>query len=65
MSGKFPDDKKEKRSQTLKISTENQTGEQPPLNNEKKRTAVFTLLKCATGTKSSSFPISNSSSGIS
>ena len=31
MSGKFPDDKKEKRSQTLKLRTENQTGEQPPL----------------------------------
>lgn len=37
MSGKFPDDKKEKRSQTLKISTENQTGEQPPLNTERRK----------------------------
>ena len=67
MSGKFPDDKKgKKKSQMHKISTEKQTGEQPPLTNEEKRKrSVFTLLKCATGTKSSSFPISNSSSGIS
>ena len=45
MSGKFPDDKKEKRSQTLKISTENQPGEQPPLNNEEKKTSCFYLIK--------------------
>ena len=45
MSGKFPDDEKEKRTQMLKVSTENQTEEQQPLDNEEKEKSSFYLIE--------------------
>ena len=50
----------------IKIITKSQTRVDGNQETDKtQRNQIFTLLKCATGTKISSFPSSNSSSGIS